>query len=332
MRNLGVLGLLTNELRILKGEKVLCLLSSTLWFTGQKFHWTFTREIYKVKKCINLVMDLIEALKKEGFRRKLRHRTIVSYCFYFKKFLLFCGKEDSRKFTKKDVKDYINDVASRNCSGNTINVCLNSILFVLYNVLNKQWKLNIKFSKKSKKIPTMLSFEEVQDLINAIPNNKHRLMIMLLYGAGLRVGELVNLRVCDFEFDNNYGWVRDGKGGKDRIFIIAKNIKKIITNYIQYHGLENNNYLFSGRNRSHISVESVACIIKKATLKAKINKNVHPHTLRHSFATHIIDLGNDVCTLQSLLGHSSTNTTMIYVHSSTRNMINANSPLEKLKV
>ncbi len=154
-------------------------------------------------------------------------------------------------------------------------------------------------------------------------------MIKLMYGAGLRVSELVNLRVNDLDLNNNFGFVRKGKGNKDRLFIVANSLKEELTNFIKGNELNSDSYLFNSYN-GHMSVRSVQEIIKRATKLAKIDKEVHPHTLRHSYATHLIENGYDVASVQSLLGHNSMETTMVYLHIAKPNMINVKSPLDNL--
>ena len=156
-------------------------------------------------------------------------------------------------------------------------------------------------------------------------------MIKLLYSAGLRVSELVNLRVRDLELENNFGWVRSGKGNKDRMFILAGSLKEELIYHTENNKLDYDSFLFPSYN-GHLSVRSVQEIIKKAAKKAGIKKNVHPHTLRHSYATHLIENGYDVATVQLLLGHNSPNTTMVYVHIAKPNMLNIKSPLDNLQL
>ena len=272
-------------------------------------------------------MDIIELIKKEGFRRRLSVQTIKAYCFCVGRFLAFCNKEP-KKATKKDVREYIGYLAEKGKSGSTLNVYLNAIKFMTEQLLFKNWRLNIRYSKVPKALPAVLTKDEVLKLIASIDNPKHKLMVSLMYSSGLRLSELVNLRVRDFEFGNNHGWVRHGKGDKDRLFILPEKLKESILQLIQNNPYDS--YLFNGSKGSHISKESVYTIVKKAAKKAGILKNVHPHTLRHSFATHLIENNYDVCSLQSLLGHNSPQTTMAYVHTASKNMINVKSPFDSL--
>ena len=193
--------------------------------------------------------------------------------------------------------------------------------------MHRNIHLNLKFSRRAKTFPTVLTQEETKRLINSIYNEKHKLMIELMYSSGLRVSELVNLKVEDLEFNKKYGWVRKGKGGKDRVFIIAEKLNKRLQEFIKSNKI--NSFLFEGRMGT-ISRRTISEIIKQATKKAKIKKNVHCHTLRHSFATHLVENGYSVNDIQSLLGHNSSQTTMIYIHMANPKIINIKSPLDNL--
>lgn len=147
--------------------------------------------------------------------------------------------------------------------------------------------------------------------MNNIHNSTHRLIVELLYSAGLRVSEVVALKALDFDFDRMIGWVRQGKGRKDRPFIIAH----VLVEKLKQQILESSNgYLFAGQKADHLHPRSVQEIVKHAARRAGIVKKIHPHTLRHSFATHLIEEGYDLVCVQPLLGHNSVETTLRYVH------------------
>ena len=275
-------------------------------------------------------MDIIYLMKKELLRRKYSLNTIKTYDYCLKNFLNYCDKEP-RRINKKDIKDYFDILMEKNVSGSTLNVNLSTLKFLMEEILNKNFMFKIKYSKMPKTLPIFLTKEEVIRLINSIENNKHKLMIKLVYSAGLRVSELVNLRVLDLDFNNNYGFVRHGKGNKDRLFIISSVLKRELLNYIRENNLKEDYFLFPSYS-GHISTRSIQEIVKKATKKAKISKRIHPHTLRHSFATHLIENGYDVVSVQSLLGHNSAQTTMIYVHMASPNLINVKRPLDSLNL
>jgi len=273
-------------------------------------------------------MKILELMERELLRRNYSLKTIKTYNYCLIKFLNFLNK-DIKKITKNDIKNYLDALIRKKVSGNTINVNLNSIKFLFEEILNKKLTLKIKYSKTPKKLPEFLTQNEIIRLIDNIENNKHKIMIKLLYSSGLRVSELLNLRIKDFDFENKYGWVRKGKGNKDRIFVIADSLKNDLLNYINDQNLNQDSFLFMSYN-GMMSVRTIQEIVKKASKKAKINKRVHPHTLRHSYATHLIENGYDITSVQALLGHNSLETTMIYLHIAPKKFINVKSPLDNL--
>ncbi len=286
-------------------------------------------------------MDILERMKKEMLRRKLSKKTIKTYIFYVKKFLLFC-KKPPRKFSKKDCREFLEKLmdkkfnwsktkrnsTNKEVAGSTLNVALNSLRFMMEEILRKSMKLNIKYSKTPKKSAECLTKEEVRSLINNIENYRHKILVSLMYGAGLRVSETVKLKFKDIELEKGIGWVRQGKGNKDRPFIIPKCLKRDIKFIIESNQTKDINYLFPGRKKAHLSIRSVQKIIKNAAKKSKIHKNIHPHTMRHSFATHLLENGADITIVQSLLGHNEVRTTLNYLHAIKPKMISVKSPLD----
>jgi site-specific recombinase XerD len=269
-------------------------------------------------------MEILEEIKIEGQLRKLSIRTIKTYCFYAEKFIRFTGKEPWR-ITKYDVRDYLCAFAEHH-SANTVNIAHNAIAFMVREVMHRNWHMRIRFAKVPQTLPTVLTKEEVLILLSAIENPKHKLMISLMYSAGLRLSELIKLKAVDIELGSNIGWVRQGKGNKDRHFMIAECIKDDLNELMKTH----ESYLFTGNKDYHISKETIYRIVKNAAKKAGIKKNVHPHTLRHSFATHLILNGYDVKDAQIVLGHKSEKTTMRYVHIANQRMIHIKSPFDSL--
>lgn len=289
-------------------------------------------------------MDILEKMKTEMLRRKLSRKTIKTYIFYVKKFLLFCRKEP-KKFSKKDCREFLEKFMDKEfgwmktrsapedegIAGSTLNVALNSLRFMMEEVLRKTMRLNIRYSKTPKTLPVCLTKEEVKKIIHSISNYRHRVLVSLMYGAGLRVSEVVKLKPTDIELSEGIGWVRKGKGNKDRPFIIPRCLEKDIDSIIESNKNKRLYYLFPGRKGSHLSSRSVQMILKSTTRKAKINKNVHPHTLRHSFATHVLESGVDITTVQALLGHNEARTTMQYLHTIKPKLISVKSPLDDLR-
>ncbi|MBI1935755.1 tyrosine-type recombinase/integrase [Candidatus Woesearchaeota archaeon] len=273
-------------------------------------------------------MDVSELLRKEGLRRGLSHKTIKTYRQCVRKFFSWCKKEPN-EIKKADIKSYLDLMIEKGACGSTINVNLSALKFFYGSVLHKRLMINIRYSKTPKALPIVLTKEEIVKLINSISNPKHKLMAKLLYSAGLRVSELVHLKPEHLEIENGYGWVRHGKGNKDRMFIIADNTREELKNYISKECASSDSYIFRGFN-GHLTTASVRSIIKNAVKSAEISKHAHPHTLRHSFSTHLIENGSSVAEVQSLLGHSSAETTMVYLHIASPKMIGTKSPIDSL--
>jgi len=271
-------------------------------------------------------INIEQALIKECTRRRYSERTIKTYLYCINRFLKFTGKTID-KISKKDVRLFLEHLSEKNRAGNTMNVYHMAIRFLFEDILNKRIWIDIKYSKVPEKLPIFLSKEEIKKLFGSIENSKHKIMIQLMYGAGLRVSELINLKKEDLELDNGYGFVRHGKGNKDRLFLIAENLKEDIKNLMM--GTQDSEYLFTSIQNKKYNIRTLQQIIKNATKKAGITKKVSCHTLRHSFATHLVENGNSISEIQALLGHKSPETTFIYLHSSGK-MVNTKSPFDSL--
>jgi len=272
-------------------------------------------------------VNIDKSIEKECKRRRYSERTTKTYLCCINKFLRWCNK-DLGKISKMDVRLFLEKMSEEERSGNTMNVYHMAIRFLFENSLKKKMWVNIRYSKVPEKLPIVLTKEEIKKLFESIENYKHKLMVQLMYSSGLRVSELLNLKIKDLE--ENYGFVRRGKGNKDRIFIIATSLKDEIKSLIEKEKLDGGSYLFKSNRNKKFSARTLQQILKKAAKTSKIIKEVHPHTLRHSFATHLIENGYTVSDVQSLLGHKSPETSMIYVHTAKPNMIKIKSPIDNL--
>ncbi len=192
-------------------------------------------------------------------------------------------------------------------------------------------KLDIKHlypSRKSHSLPNYLTKEEVRKLIAKVENIKHRCIIKLLYGSGLRLSELLHLKVSDIDSKSMIIHIRKSKGNKDRVVMLSNSLLQELRIYFKKH--KPNDFLFEGQTGGIYSAKSVQMIVKKAASKAGIKKQVTPHTLRHSFATHLLESGTDVRFIQELLGHNSIKTTEIYTHITNISKSKIKSPLDSL--
>ena len=196
-------------------------------------------------------------------------------------------------------------------------------------VFNKQ--LNIKHlypSRKSYSLPNYLTTIEVKKLIAGVMNLKHRCIIKLLYGSGLRLSELLHLKLTDIDSKSLIIHIRKSKGNKDRVVMLSNALLDELRIYfINYKPVD---FLFEGQSGGMYSAKSVQVIVKNAASKAGIKKQVTPHTLRHSFATHLLEAGTDIRFIQQLLGHSSIKTTEIYTHITDVMKSKIKSPLDSL--
>ena len=278
---------------------------------------------------VYIPVDIEKSVAKECKRRGYSDKTIKSYTYCINRFLKHTNKS-LNKISKKDVRLFLEGLSENNRAGNTMNLYHMAIRFLFEEVLDKRIWIDIKYSKIPEKIPVVISKEEIKELFNAIENPKHKLMIQMMYSAGLRVSELINLKVDDLEIGKGYGFVRKGKGNKDRIFIIANALKENIKKFIESKKPNEFNCLFTSVKGRKYNISSPRQIIRKALKSAGINKNISCHTLRHSFATHLIENGYSISEVQALLGHKSPETTFIYVHAASPNMIKVKSPLDEL--
>ena len=230
--------------------------------------------------------------------------------------------------TGDDLKQYIVEKLS-DASSSSLIVFLSALRYSFSNILHKDLTLNIKRPKKEKKIPAVLTKDEIKKLIEVIDTKKSRLMVSFMYACGFRVSELVNLKVKDLNFEEKIGSIRQGKGKKDRIFNIPDFLIEDLKAQLDKQKQANQEYLFTGP-KSRLSERNLQKIISKAAKRAGLSKEVHCHTLRHSFATHLLENGTDIRKIQELLGHSSISTTEIYTHISREELKKIKSPIEEV--
>lgn len=253
-------------------------------------------------------------LKKLETELKLRgfsERTVESYLSNAKLFLNY-SKIEPPKISEEHIKEYFAYLVSdQKQSPRSIAVKKAALKFFFEEILGKNI-VNFKTPKIPKSIPIFLTKKEIKSLFDSTPSKKSLLIIRLLYSTGLRISECVGLKINDLELENKMGWVRSGKGGKDRAFFLSEKLSGEITKYIQTLD-ENEVYLFPGK-KGHLTARNVQKIISNTAKLAKINKKVTAHKLRHSFATHNLDAGVDIRIIQELLGHSDLSTTQIYTH------------------
>ena len=259
--------------------------------------------------------------------RRYSRNTINSYIHYNSELLKKSGKTPE-EIKQEDITEFIfNKIGEDEISTSTVQIIINAVKFSYGEMLGKDFIYEIKSPKKDKKLPVVMSKNEVLRIIDNISNVKHKTIIMLIYSAGLRLNEAVTMKVKDIDLERGMINIRSAKGRKDRTTILSEKFKSLLEEYLAQYRPDD--WLFEGQERRYpIHSRSVQHVFERAVVKAGITRRVSVHTLRHSFATHLLEQGVDVRYIQELLGHSSPNTTMIYTHVSTGKIKNIKSPLD----
>lgn len=271
--------------------------------------------------------DMKEELGLKGYSDK----TIKSYLGHIRRFETFIEKQ-LNNINSADIKRYtLYLINEKKTSHSFANQAISAIKFLWINILHKPDN-EIEYlsrPKKEKKLPNVLSKEEVLSILKSVDNEKHKTILFLIYSAGLRLGEVVRLQINDIDGKRMLIKVRQGKGRKDRYTLLSEVALKQLRKYYSIYKPEI--WLFpGGKEGSYLTERSVQKIFERACEKAKIRADVSVHTLRHSFATHLLESGTDLRYIQELLGHSSSKTTEIYTHVTEKKLSNIRSPLDYL--
>ncbi len=265
------------------------------------------------KRTTLLSRDPIYYLEQNLKISKFSPKTIKTYLYYNKELLRFASNKSPKEIDGQDIKDYLEFLIDSNKSTATINLAINALKFYYSKILHRKFfnsLTGIKRPKKEKRLPVVLSKQEITRMIEVSSNLKHKLMIQILYCSGMRVSELKNLEIEMIDFDRKMILIQQGKGNKDRNTIVSQIVLDNIFKYINiYRPIR---YLFEGRSNNKISTRSIQKIVKDSAKLARIKKSVSPHTLRHTFATHLLENGVNLRYIQSLLGHARLETTQIY--------------------
>lgn len=254
--------------------------------------------------------------------------TFNTYTYMFRNFLRFVYPKPLCHIGKMDVISYqLYLVREKGVSRSYQNQSINAIKFYLERVLGQDRQVfQLERPKKESKLPLVLSLGDVKRILTATSNMKHQAMLTTLYSAGLRMGELIDLKLSDIDSEHMRIWIRGGKGNKDRITVLSPHLLDMLRVY--FVKFRPQHYLFEGPNESQYSGSSVRKVLQRAVTKAGINQPVKPHTLRHSFATHLLEHGTNLRYIQTLLGHTSSKTTEIYTHVSSKKLTEILSPLD----
>ncbi len=259
--------------------------------------------------------------------KRYAHSTAKTYVTFFETFINFHKDIGLHEIGENEIREFLQHLIQKNHSNSYVNQAINAIKFYYEIVLNMPNRFyEIERPRKQSKLPTVISREEILSIIENTNNIKHRCIVELLYGSGLRRSELLNLKLEDIDSKRMLIFIKDSKGNKDRQTILSKTALADLRLYFkEYRPLT---YLFEGKNGQKYSGASVLKIVKTAAEKANIRVNVSPHILRHSFATHLLESGTDLRQIQVLLGHGSTKTTEIYTYVATNTFKTIKNPLD----
>lgn len=317
------------------------------WWHADKKYWTIPNSKSALKKLLDIFDDkeirveskfnlfrgqehLVQYYQRY-YRLKLKKilklkdyspRTIKVYCIHLNSYIKYINMDPDNS-TVDDVNNYSLYLLNEQKSSNSyVNQFISMAKILLEEILEQSTeKLNIIRPQKKKKLPVILNKNEVKKIINSLNNLKHQTILIVTYSAGLRVSEVVNLKLNDIDRERMLIHIRSGKGYKDRYTILSQKALDKIELYIKAYKIKDNEkcWLFPGQNKTkHLTTRSVQRIFKKGCKKGGIKKKVSVHSLRHSFATHLLEQGVDLRYIQELLGHSSSKTTEIYTRVSNR--------------
>jgi site-specific recombinase XerD len=259
--------------------------------------------------------------------RNYSSKTIKSYTNGLSKYFSYKRKDIDKPDTN-NIKDFLLYCKDKNISPKTRNQYLNAIKFYYYNVINVRDKIEIKSAKCSKSLPVVLNRSEIKAIIDITNNSKHKLLLSIAYGAGLRVSEVINLKVRDINLENLTLHIKSSKGDKDRITIYPDSIKEFLTKVISTK--DKDDYVFSSERGAKLTTRTAQKIFTNALKKTGIKKNASFHSLRHSFATHLLENGTDIRYVQELLGHTNIRTTQRYTQVTNPQLRNIKSPLNSI--
>ncbi len=295
----------------------------------QSIYQTSKQPVKKINRVISeenkeIIRGYVSYLRGKRYSES----TIKTYFTFIADFFDFVNLIPLERLSNRDVELFIEKVfIPRNYSISTHRQFISALkLFVVFYPVIRIDNLILHRPKKSRLLPTILSNEEIISILRCTKNLKHRAIIAMIYSAGLRISELLNLKLNHIDIQRRQIMVKDSKGRKDRNVILAQSCIPLILNYLDTY--KPNLYFTEGKPSEKYSAESVRAFLKRSCKIAKITKSVTPHTLRHSYATHLLENGIDLRYIQELLGHSKPETTMIYTHVSKKDLLRIESPLD----
>lgn len=272
----------------------------------------------------NSFQTQLELTERELRIRGLSPQTQKAYLYYLAKYFNF-KTVDLEILDIENIKNFLANSEKNEVSAQVRNMSLSAIKYYYYSVIKVRDKIRIRGSKEYVKLPNILTRSEIEKLIEVTSNHKHRLLLGLSYGAGLRVSEAISLKVRDISLDELTVMIRQTKGQKDRMSVIPSKLVEDLGNLMA--GKDLNDFVFASERGGKLTTRTAQKIFERAWYKSRIQKRATFHSLRHSFATHLLENGVDIRYVQELLGHSNIRTTQIYTHVTNPMIKNIKSPL-----
>jgi site-specific recombinase XerD len=269
--------------------------------------------------------DPIYQLKQEMKLRKFSPKTIKSYLYYITN-LLECSSKNPKTVNTDDIRKYLENLADNGRSASSLNIAHSAFKLYFEKILNRRFFANIPRAKQPRKLPETLTKEEIRQIFAAITNVKHKLMLGFMYSSGLRVSELTNCQVKDLDFKSRLLRVCQAKGAKDRTTILSEKLCPVLEKYLKNKGAKD--YIFESERGGKLTERTVQQVFSDALSKSGIKRPATCHSLRHSFATHLLEAGTSIRYIQELLGHAKLETTQIYTKVANTNLQTIKSPLD----
>ena len=271
-----------------------------------------------------MIQDNLRAVVNELKLRNYSPKTIRVYTACLREYFLFAGS-NHRRLQTGIIRTFLLGKHEKGYASQTVNLYLNAIKFFYHQIARVYQKIDIHFAKRSQKLPVVLSREEIRKIIDSILNAKHRLLISLAYGAGLRISEAVSLRVKDLQLGEGTLHIKEAKGKKDRLTLLPEKLLADLS--ARAAGKSGDEYVFESERGGRLTSRTASKVFADALRKTGIQKDATFHSLRHSFATHLLENGTDVRYVQVLLGHANIRTTQLYTQVTTRALQKIASPL-----
>ncbi len=276
------------------------------------------------------IPTLFTVLAKELTLRNYSHKTLKAYRSCLRSFVQHITPKHPREISNDEIRDYLlYQIEEKKLAPATVNQIFNALRFLYVELYKKPFVISsIPRPQKEKKLPNVLSQEEVLKIFSCVENAKHKTLLMLIYSAGLRVGESVRLKISDIDGQRKMIHLRSAKRKKDRYTLLSDAALESLREY--YKKYKPKEFLFEGQGeREHLSKRSIQHVFERPVKAAGIRKPISLHGLRHSFATHLLDSGVDLRYIQELLGHNSSKTTEIYTHVSKKSLGKIVNPLDQ---